>query len=480
MHPGRAFLSIIDTIVEARKRDIARFGHTMGTRVPVRRTVPLVPFGREPFIISEIKRRSPSSGEIAPGIDARAQAKRYVRQGIKTVSVLTERNYFSGSLNDLMQVKRSFPRLCVLRKDFIIDEEDIEVSCRAGADAVLLIAKMHDAERLKGLYLKAKACGLEVLCEIHDENDLEKAGTLKPAFTGINSRNLEDFSIDPKTPVMLRRKIHWETRAVFESGIQGGEDVRRALESGFSGILAGESVMRDPNRIYGMTASFFGEADGFWRSLFLRKRPGKPLVKVCGITNRDDARYARECGADVLGFVFADSPRRVGPNFLEEIYGLDMLKAGVVVTKNGIVDDELIKMLEVGLLDALQLHGDESPEVCKEFRFPYYKALRVRSDGDLQRMGRYSCPRVLADAYSQYRAGGTGERIPEDLVERMGKQHALWLAGGIGPENVRDIVMRFGPELIDASSGLESEAGKKDHAKIGKFFREIESAAYVQ
>jgi len=452
----------------------------MGADVPRRRRVGLVPFGREPFIICEIKRRSPSRGEIAVGADAREQAWNYVRRGIKNVSVLTEKNFFSGSLNDLIQVKHSFPRLCVLRKDFIVDAEDIDVSYRAGADAVLLIAAMHDTKCLKALYLRAKALGLAVLCEIHDERDLGKAKELGPAFTGINSRNLEDFSIDPRTPEILREKISWKTNAVFESGIQGAEDVRRALVSGFSGVLVGESVMKDPDRIYKMSVSFFGEAGGFWQRLFLRKKPGLPLVKVCGITNEDDAREAKECGADVLGFIFAESPRSTKPGLLEKMHDHDILKTGVVVTKDAIVDNRLIKLIEDGLLDVLQLHGDESPEICRGLPFPYYKALRVRGETDIKRMDRYNCPRVLADAYDKDRAGGTGRRISDDLVEHMSRRYPLWLAGGIGPGNIGYIVRSFQPELIDASSGLESEPGKKDHRKIRKLFREIEGAANIQ
>ncbi len=452
----------------------------MGVQVPVRRKVPLVPLGREPFIICEIKRRSPSRGEIAPGIDAVERARKYVRCGVKSVSVLTEKNYFSGSLNDLVQVKRSFPRLCVLRKDFIIDEKDIDVSYRAGADAVLLIARVHDTKRLNDLYMKARACGLAVLCEVHDAGDLEKVEKLRPAFTGINSRNLEDFSLDPEIPEKLLNKIHWETAAVYESGIQNAEDVHRALESGFSGVLVGETIMQNPDRIYALSAPFYQHTGEFWRQLFLRKQPGRPLVKVCGITSRDDAEKARACGADILGFIFAESPRRARPSLLEEISDLDTLKAGVVVTKNGAVDDELRGLLEEGLLDALQFHGDESSEACNKLGFTWYRALRVRRECDVERIGTYSCPRVLADAYDRKKAGGTGRRISEGLVERMGERYPLWLAGGIGPENVRDIVQRFGPELIDASSGLESEPGKKDHRKVSDFFREIENAAYIQ
>ena len=150
-------MNIIDEIVQKRKRQIKTQGHEMGVDLPPDRVFPVTPFGQDPFIICEIKRSSPSKGDIALNTDSVSQAKKYVDMGVKSVSVLTEGSYFSGSLKDLYSVKRDFPGLSVLRKDFILDLEDIDVSNRAGADAVLLIASMHDAGKLSKLYGKAKS-----------------------------------------------------------------------------------------------------------------------------------------------------------------------------------------------------------------------------------------------------------------------------------------------------------------------------------
>ncbi|MEJ2665420.1 MAG: bifunctional indole-3-glycerol phosphate synthase/phosphoribosylanthranilate isomerase, partial [Spirochaetia bacterium] len=131
-------MNIRDEIVGKRRKDLEKEGFTMGSPVPDERRAPLVPFNRDPFLICEIKRSSPSRGDIAAGRDPVAQAAAYVENGVKTVSILTEQNYFSGSLDDLMRVKTGYPDLAVLRKDFLLEKEDILVSYRAGADAVLL------------------------------------------------------------------------------------------------------------------------------------------------------------------------------------------------------------------------------------------------------------------------------------------------------------------------------------------------------
>ena len=113
-------MSIIDEIVKTRRMKIKRKGYEMGVSLPVKRTLPVTPFGRDPFIICEIKRSSPSKGMIARGVDAVLQAKKYVDRGISSLSVLTEEEYFSGSLGDLFTIKKTFPHLSLLRKDFIL------------------------------------------------------------------------------------------------------------------------------------------------------------------------------------------------------------------------------------------------------------------------------------------------------------------------------------------------------------------------
>jgi len=479
-------MSIIDEIVEARKRSIARLGPSMGRSLPRRRTVPLVPFGRlQPgrdfFIASEVKRGSPSRGIFAVEADAVRQAGHYAKRGIKTLSVLTEETYFHGSLEDLFRIKNSFPDLCVMRKDFILDEDDITVSYRAGADAILLIASMHDAGTLGRLYRRAKSLGLEVLLEVHDREDLSKAALVQPDITGINSRNLATFRIDPAVPLALKKSIDWSTRTVFESGIRSTEDAAVALSGGFTGMLIGEGAMRDTDLIGRITALEREGIGDFWYRLFSSMAEGKPLVKICGITRERDARLAAELGAHVLGFIFADSPRCADPGLPERITDLKQLKVAVVVhgEEDRSIDSAVNRLLSEGCIDALQFHGDEHPDNCYRAAFPYYKALRIGGDEDVERIDSFHCPRVLVDAFVPGKPGGTGQRISTKLIESVRRLHPLWLAGGIGPDNVAEIISSFEPELIDASSRLESEPGTKDSGIMVQFFKEIEGICKI-
>lgn len=197
-------------------------------------------------------------------------------------------------------------------------------------------------------------------------------------------------------------------------------------------------------------------------------------MKVCGITNRADAELAVALGADLLGFILAPAPRRARPEAIRELADLPVLKVGVVV--NDVT--EALPLLRDGCLDALQLHGDEQPGECYEIAFPYYKAVRVGAPADLDAEAAYHCPRVLLDAYSPAARGGTGQRVADDLLARRATGEGarpLWLAGGIGADNVAAVIRAHAPELIDASSRLEAAPGRKDHDKLRAFFHAVQS-----
>ena len=472
---------VLREIAGLRQERIRSQGHEMGAAVPASRAVPLVPFGTDPFIVCEVKRRSPSRGEIAPGRDAVEQARLYADHGARSISVLTEQDRFDGSLEDLGRIKQALPHLAVLRKDFLLDVEDVEVSWRAGADAVLLIASLLERERLEAMHAAARKHGMAALVELHDADDVQKCRALAPGLIGINCRDLRTFRVDLLDPVFLLPRVDWNTRAVFESGIRAAEDVLLARSAGFDGVLVGEAAMREPRLIPELAQALRFPPGGFWPRLGARRalamREGRPLVKVCGITRAQDAEAARSLGADALGFVLAPSKRRADPRVLRDLRDMDVLKVAVVVTEkpNGRrrLDPEVRELLVGGLVDAVQLHGDEEPDECAALAFPYFKASRVRGPDDVVGMKRYRSPRVLADAWSADAAGGTGQRVPEELARAAREAGPLWLAGGIGPANVREVIERFSPELIDASSGLEESPGRKDPAKLHKFFEEI-------
>ena len=474
---------IIQEIAALRRDRIRRQGHGMGVPLPASRAAPIVPFGADPFIIGEVKRRSPSRGGIAPGRDAVEQARVYADCGARSVSVLTEQDRFDGSLEDLRRIKEALPGLSVLRKDFLLDVEDVEVSWRAGADAVLLIASLLDRVSLEAMHSAALRLGMSALVELHDAEDIEKCRALSPPLIGINCRDLRTFTIDLLDPIGLLPRVPWKQRAVFESGIRGPEDVLLARSAGFDGVLVGETAMRSPEMIPSLVEALRARPGRFWPRLWARRKQGLPLVKICGITRVIDAEAACAAGADALGFVLAPSKRRADPSLLRDLQGMDILKVAVVVTEaNGGVrrlDPVVMDLLGRGLVDAVQFHGDEAPEECAAMAFPYFKAIRLREPADAAAMSRYGSPRVLADAWSPGAAGGTGSRIPADLAQDARRTGALWLAGGIRPENVGEIIQGLAPELIDASSGLEESPGLKDAARISSFFEEIRSHAKV-
>lgn len=494
---------IKQAIVARRLERIATEGYTFGHDVSAERRVPLVPFDRPPFVICEVKRRSPSRGVIAGGLDAVGQARLYVESGIRTISVLTEEDQFGGSLADLMAVKQAFPETAVLRKDFLVRREDLDVTWRAGADAVLLIASLLSEVELADLKAYAEGLGLAVFLEVHDEADCLKAAPLRPAFTGINCRNLADFSIDRAIPLMTKRFVTWPTRLVFESGIFRPEEASWAGSAGFQGVLVGEGAVRDVSLARRLAETFRPEAErhpdpgsNFWSRLYGRRggdfgdgtqggtsavhpqlpnaKPLRPLVKICGLAHYDDVVLADELGADAVGFILAPSKRRVDAAFVRHAPRTRALKVGVVQLGPGEpVPDEIAALVDEGLLDALQFHGTEEPALVDAWAHRGYKALGLAGPASWRPWVAGVAPRLLADVGS----GGSGQAVAdEELTALAGSPFGgtrLWLAGGLGPDNVAAKIERWHPELIDASSGLEESPGRKDPAKLRHYFKEI-------
>ncbi|HUX13648.1 MAG TPA: bifunctional indole-3-glycerol phosphate synthase/phosphoribosylanthranilate isomerase [Spirochaetia bacterium] len=480
-------MNVLNEIAETRRQRILREGATLGVPLPELRASPLVPFGRDPFVICEIKRRSPSRGEIVRDLDPVAQAARYVAAGIRSISVLTEADHFGGSLADLLAVKKAFPQAALLRKDFLLSEEDIELSHRAGADAVLLIAALLDPGLLATMHRRATELGMAALVEVHTVQEIDKVRDCRPELVGVNSRDLATFHVDRLLPVRLRPLIDWPCRTVFESGIYAREDSALAVNAGYSGVLVGEAVMRAPARIPDIVAGIRDPgADGrFWARLFgrsahaARTRLTRPLVKICGLTNAEDVGFADSLGADLLGFIFAESPRRVDPALLRRLPPTRAQRVAVVVlnVRADDMDTNVTSLLSEGLIDAVQLHGDETPDAVRALGFPRYKALRPTAPGELDQVSEYGTLRVLVDAYSGKAYGGTGKQIAPEIALAARKQGPLWIAGGIGADNVAQVVEDYEPELIDASSRLESVPGRKDHALLRRFFREVSITA---
>lgn len=468
--------NVIAEIVERRKKDIAERGYNFGFEIPEKRTRPINPFMESKGVILEVKRASPSKGNIAPDLNSAETAKKYRANGASAISCLTEENYFKGSLKDLMAVCEAVPDVAVLRKDFLIDEEEIDIAYRCGADAVLLISGMLTLEKMLSMTAKCKELGIRALVEVRTVEDAEKVLEVKKQYAdtivcGVNSRNLKDFTIDLLVPAMLKEKLGG--KVIFESGITTPEAAAKIGSMGFTGILLGEFAARNPEKAGGFVKAF-KEAD---ESLCGKKlvalankvnqRGEKPMVKICGLTRKEDVLLADELGADFVGFIFATE-------FGRNVYGerfdalkdcLDKVKAFKVAVVTRPETEEAkaaVQLVKDGILDFVQLHGityDQMPDYIKDV--PHYFAITKKSktdDFNAAKLFAYGEPRYLQDS---------GDHNYET------DEH-LWLAGGVTCENVEQLISQFHPELVDVSSGIEtSELGIKDKEKLAKFIKTV-------
>lgn len=194
-------------------------------------------------IVAEIKRASPSLGLIRPDLDPAALAQAYANGGAAALSILTEPAFFKGSADDLQRARQA-TSLPVLRKDFIIDPYQVYETVAMGADAMLLIVRILDDERLPALYELARSLGLDVLVEVYDAQDAARARALGAKLVGINNRDLTHFKTDITQAVRLATQLHPDTLTVALSGIHTTADIRQTLASGLRRLLIGEALVR--------------------------------------------------------------------------------------------------------------------------------------------------------------------------------------------------------------------------------------------
>ncbi len=239
---------ILDTIVERKREEVAAL-KKKGIQPPDTAIDPPRGFMRALIdapgvaIIAEAKKASPSKGVIAPDFDPVQIAVNYKQGGAHAMSVLTDVDFFQGSIEYIPLIRNSVD-LPVLRKEFIIDPIQIEEAVAFGADAILLIAAILDTNELREFRLQAEESGLDVLVEVHNEPELEKTLTAGSRLIGINNRNLNDFTVDLATTFRLQRQIPAEIPLVSESGISSRQDMLRLQKAGITAALIGESLMR--------------------------------------------------------------------------------------------------------------------------------------------------------------------------------------------------------------------------------------------
>ena len=361
--------------------------------------------------IAEVKRRSPSSGDLRPDADPAALASAFEDAGAAAVSILVDER-FAGSPADLAAA-RAAATVPLLAKGFFSSAEELAELRRLGADAVLLLLRDLDDGRMRELLAAAGELGLDALVEAHDREELRRAVELDAAVIGINARDLSTFEIDRRAQLELVEAAPRDRVVVAESAIGARAHGAEAELAGADAVLVGSTLMRAPDP---------GEK--------LRELTARPLVKVCGLTREEDVAAAAEAGADLAGFVLArETPRRA-----PAVLPVPDTMLSVAVHVGEVTDDGA---------DLVQLYGRENGHRSQ--------------DGVLLRRGR-EVARVVDRAWL---ADDPGH------LERAEAVHGrVMLAGGLSPENVGEAIERVRPWAVDASSSLETGPGVKDHARV--------------
>jgi phosphoribosylanthranilate isomerase len=200
-------------------------------------------------------------------------------------------------------------------------------------------------------------------------------------------------------------------------------------------------------------------------------------IKICGITNIEDACFAAASGADAIGFIFhPPSPRYVTPERVKKIIAelpYAIITVGVFVNLDVL---EVKRIMNLCGLDMVQLHGTESPAYCGQFpRAQVIKAIALRGEDDLAQLRHYAVKAMLVDAYDPKLHGGTGERADWRLAAKVKEHHPLILAGGLSLANIQEAIKAVSPDAVDINSGVESAPGKKDHAKVKEIIELVHS-----
>jgi indole-3-glycerol phosphate synthase/phosphoribosylanthranilate isomerase len=336
----------------------------------------------------------------------------YESANARAVSVLVD-DAFAGSLDDLSNA-RATTGLPLLAKGFFSTEEHLRELREAGADAALLLLRDLDDATAARLMRAAEELGLDTVVEAHDEDELERATALDARVIGVNARDLGTFRIDRRAQLELVARAPRDRVVVAESAIHTRAQAAAAELAGANAVLVGTSLMRAAEP--GAT---------------LRELLSRPLVKVCGLTRQEDVDAAVEAGADLLGFVLAEKSPRRAPAVLD--VPDTALSVAVLVGEKR----------ETGA-DLIQLYPDDGATV------------RGR-DAVLLRDGE-AVARVLDLPWQ-------GDD-PEHWRKAAAAEGRVVLAGGLGPENVREAIATVEPWAVDASSSLEREPGIKDHDRV--------------
>ena len=438
-------------------------------------------------LIAEVKRRSPSAGDIAAGDDAVARARAYAAGGAAAISVLCEPHWFGGSVADLRAV-RAAVSVPVLAKEFVVDPRQLELVRAAGADLVLLLAVLHPRARLARLAEQARELGLEPLVEAHDARELDAALATGARLIGLNNRDLRTLDVDPERAVRLRDLVPGDRIAVAESGVRDTATVARWRATGFDAALVGEALMRSPDPA--AAARSFVAAGAYPRDLAAAAR--EPMVKICGVTDEAGVLAAARAGADAIGLNFAAGTPRVLA--VDEGAALARLARAaapgmrIVAVTVDLPPDQLARVLASVDPDAVQLNGDEPPEAVARVGRPAWKALRVGAGDTADEVVAQAraflaagAVHILLDAAGGPHPGGTGTRVGESLAAAVAREVPIVLAGGLEPANVAEAMLAVPAVGADVASGtdlprIQGERPRKDPFRVALFAKRARDA----
>jgi indole-3-glycerol phosphate synthase len=238
-----AIPDILKRIVARKHEELAEKRAPLDAVKRERRDFAKALLANRPAVIAEVKQASPSKGVLASDFDPVRTARQYEAGGAAAISVLTDRDFFRGSLADLERA-RAAVTVPVLRKDFTIDEYHVREAAFHGADAILLIAAILDSQQLRGFRELAAAFGMAALVEVHDDNELDAALSSGAQIIGVNNRDLRTFEVRMDTSLRLAKNIPANVLKISESGIHNAADVQRLSAAGFDAFLVGEHLMK--------------------------------------------------------------------------------------------------------------------------------------------------------------------------------------------------------------------------------------------
>jgi len=440
-------------------------------------------------LIAEIKRSSPSAGQIADADeDIVARARAYEAGGATAISVLCEPHWFGGSIADLRAV-RAAVSIPVLAKEFVVEAIQLPHLRAAGADVVLLLAVLHPARRLAELVDRALEIGLEPLVEAHDERELKRALATNARLIGLNNRDLRTLEVDTNQAIRLRPLVPDDRLVVAESGARDTATVAAWRAVGFDAALVGEALVRASDPAAAARA-FVGAG----------RAPSDPanaatvpFVKICGVTDAEGILAAVRAGADAIGLnLVAGTPRELD---LAEAVALARVARSLAATPPRLVAitadagrERIAEIVAALDPDAVQFSGDETAEDLAAAGRPAWKAIRVRATDDptqvVERARAFlgaGAERILLDAAGGPHPGGTGTRVDPSLAAAVAREVPVILAGGLGPANVGDALRGLSAGGVDSASGVErprvaGERPTKDPLRVAIFAKRARAA----